>query len=93
MKLGGSQIRARANRTMSRIGAVVNKMMQINGEMIIVNYFKVLLDVLWTKKGTFGRDCSVANPMLFLKYNWNPKGNRSFLLLMYLSENCTSIGL
>ena len=31
---------------MSRIGAVVNKMMQINGEMIIVNYFVVLLDVL-----------------------------------------------
>ena len=25
--------------------------------------------------------------------NWNPKGNRSFILLMYLSKNCTSIGL
>ena len=46
VKLGGSQIRATANRTMSRIDAVVNKMMQINGEMIIVNHFKVLLDVL-----------------------------------------------
>ena len=78
---------------MSRIGAVVNKMMQINGEMIIVNYFVVLLDVFSMKKGAFGRDCSVSNPILFLKQNWNPKGNRSFLLLMYLLENCTSIGI
>ena len=31
---------------MSRIGAVVNKMMQINGKVIIINYFVVLLDVL-----------------------------------------------
>ena len=92
-KLDGSQIHARANSAMSRIGAVVNKMMQINGEMIIVNYFVVLLDVLQTKKGTLGRDSSVSNPILFLKHNWNPKGNRSFLLLMYLSENCTNIGL
>ena len=45
-KLGGSQIRARANSAMSRIGAVVNKMMQINGKVIIINYFVVLLDVL-----------------------------------------------
>ena len=58
---------------MSRISAVVNKMIQINGEMIIVNYFVVLLDVLQTKKGTLGRDSSVSNPILFLKHNWNPK--------------------
>ena len=35
-----------ANSAMSRIGAVVNKMMQINGKVIIINYFVVLLDVL-----------------------------------------------
>ena len=44
-KLDGSQIHARANSAMLRIGAVVNKMMQNNGKRVIVNCFVVLLKV------------------------------------------------
>ena len=50
-KLDGSQIHARANSAMLRIGTVVKKMMQNNGERVIVNCFVVLLKVFrWKKK-------------------------------------------
>ena len=75
-KLDRSQIHARANSAMPRIGAVVNQMMQIDGERIISQGFwmnKKLLERLLLMKYTFELNISLTCSRLSnVKVNFPP---------------------
>ena len=71
---------------MSCIGAVVNKMMQINGEMIFENDFVVLLDVFLDENRNFRERLFSVKPHTFSKTQLESQRQSTFTIDVFIRE-------